>query len=51
MVPHPSFTWTQDRAPLPSEYTPVTTYWQLIGGSLNTRRILYGYFGKLHELL
>lgn len=49
--PIPDFAWTQDRAPLPSEYTPVTTYWQLIGGSLNTRRSLYGYFGKLHELL
>ncbi len=49
--PIPDFAWVQDEQPLPPEFAPVYSYWELVGGSLTTRRNLYSYFGKLHELL
>ena len=47
----PDFAWVQDESPLPSEFAPVYSYWQLIGGGTTTRRNLYSYIGRLHELL
>ena len=49
--PIPDFAWVQDEQPLPPEFEPVLSYWELVGGSLTTRRNLYSYFGKLHALL
>lgn len=49
--PIPDFAWVQDEAVLPTEFEPIYSYWELVGGSLTTRRNLHGYFGRLHELL
>jgi len=49
--PIPDFAWTQDAAVLPEEFEPIYSYWELVGGSLTTRRNLHGYFGRLQELL
>jgi hypothetical protein len=49
--PIPDFAWVQDDGVLPTEFAPVHSYWGLIGGGTTTRRNLYSYFGRLHELL
>ncbi len=49
--PIPDFAWVQDEGELPDEFTPVYSYWGLVGGGTTSRRNLYGYFGALKELL